>query len=289
MKMRKREAFTLTELIVAASIIVVLAALLLVGLQAARESVRRTYCSSNLKQIGLAFHNYQATYKCLPAGATPTVGMCPLVGILPFIEQTAVYESIDFSEPHIPRLTTVIQTKIPTYRCPSALNPDSARTDYGFNRGTTVTDERDSPWFFEERKWPRTSDYTRGTSQTALMAEICERITGIKNGQFVYQSRTRIATAADQARFVDTCESIPFSFQSILNNGYLWLGTGVANYYHISKPNMRSCSNGNLTQSSISTSTSMHSGGVNVLFADGHIEFMSESVDLELWVSLGPR
>lgn len=60
MKARNSAAFTLTELIVVASIIVVLAALLLVGLQAARESVRRTYCSSNLKQIVLAFHNYQA-------------------------------------------------------------------------------------------------------------------------------------------------------------------------------------------------------------------------------------
>jgi prepilin-type N-terminal cleavage/methylation domain-containing protein/prepilin-type processing-associated H-X9-DG protein len=289
MRVPKRNAFTLTELIVVITIIALLAALLLVGVQSAREAVRRTYCSSNLKQIGLALQNYQATYRCLPAGATPTVGICPLVGILPYIEQKAVYEAIDFSEPHIPKLVTALQTKIPTYRCPSALKQDSARTDYGFNRGTKVTKDRNSPWFFEERRWPRTSDFSRGSSQTTLMAEICERIAGVKRGQFVFQSRVQIETLADQANFVERCESLPFSFQCIINNGHSWIGGGVANYYHISTPNRRSCSNANLTQESISTATSMHFGGVNVLFADAHVEFKSDFVESELWVSLGSR
>jgi|JI10StandDraft_1071094.scaffolds.fasta_scaffold13730_16 prepilin-type N-terminal cleavage/methylation domain-containing protein/prepilin-type processing-associated H-X9-DG protein len=289
MKVRRRNAFTLTELIVVIAITALLAALLLVGVQSAREAVRRTYCSSNLKQIGLALQNYQATYKCLPAGATPTVGICPLVGILPYIEQQAVYETIDFSETHIPRLLTAIETKIPTYRCPSAVNQESPRTDYGFNRGTTITQDRNSPWFVEERKWPRISDFHRGSSQTALMAEICERLPGVKKGQFVFQSRVQIDTLVDQANFVERCESLPFSFQSIIDNGHLWIGGAAANYYHISTPNRRSCSNANLTQKSICTSTSMHVSGVNLLYADGHIEFMNDSVDSEFWISLGSR
>lgn len=91
--------FTLVELLVVIAIIGVLVALLLPAVQAARESARRTQCASNLKQIGLAIHNFEDTYKFVPpthintSGATK--GMSFFVMILPYVEQKALYEQFD--------------------------------------------------------------------------------------------------------------------------------------------------------------------------------------------------
>src|SRR3954451_13912468 len=68
--MRKRPAFTLVELLVVIAIIGILVALLLPAIQAAREAARRTQCKNNLKNIGLAIHNFHDTYKFLPLGGT---------------------------------------------------------------------------------------------------------------------------------------------------------------------------------------------------------------------------
>ena len=104
---RKRRGFTLVELLVVIAIIGILIALLLPAVQAAREAARRSECANNMKQIALALHNYESSFKKYPA-AGRGYGMCPgaprdgevknsngLVSLLPYLEQMALYERFD--------------------------------------------------------------------------------------------------------------------------------------------------------------------------------------------------
>lgn len=137
--------FTLVELLVVIAIIGVMVGLLLPAVQAAREAARRMQCGNNLKQIGLGVHNYESSYKQLPLNEgrggniytqTPPLGTYAvswMVGLLPFIEQPALYEMYDFryqpgndvrnganiNAPNNPSNAFVAQNMPATYRCPS--------------------------------------------------------------------------------------------------------------------------------------------------------------------------
>ena len=104
---KRRNAFTLIELLVVIAIIAILVALLLPAVQQAREAARRTQCKNNLKQIGLALHNYHDVHQKFPPGAfwnNPHRGFSfqqgsMLVHILPYIEQANVFNQIKFANP----------------------------------------------------------------------------------------------------------------------------------------------------------------------------------------------
>ena len=137
-KVRNR-AFTLIELLVVIAIIAILIALLLPAVQQAREAARRTQCKNNLKQLGLAFHNYHDTHNTFPinyawrnrpgAGnggpAIANTGKSWLQMILPYIEQANLYNQIDFGQglqgttPANVQNRTVANTVLPAYLCPS--------------------------------------------------------------------------------------------------------------------------------------------------------------------------
>ncbi len=153
----RRRGFTLIELLVVIAIIAVLIALLLPAVQAAREAARRIQCTNNMKQIGLALHNYHSTHNVFAMGCSSGVYNPPgtywsvkqnlgvLALLLPFLEQTQVYNAINFNfgadelEASSPSLTAVTQstatnTSIRAFQCPS--DPLAGAPDY---QGTTNT------------------------------------------------------------------------------------------------------------------------------------------------------
>lgn len=93
-----RSGFTLVELLVVIAIIGVMVGLLLPAVQAAREAARRMSCSNNLRQIALATHNYESSHRVIPA-MMGTSTYSPQARILPYIEQAAMHDLIDFELP----------------------------------------------------------------------------------------------------------------------------------------------------------------------------------------------
>ena len=150
-----RRAFTLIELLVVIAIIAVLIALLLPAVQAAREAARRTQCVNNLKQIGLALHNYHSTHDVFPMGqavspqgtGTGWAGFSALTALTQYIEGGAIYNAINFSQdpntginPGNPN-GTAYHTEISAYLCPSdplaGVEKDDICSYYG-SMGTTT-------------------------------------------------------------------------------------------------------------------------------------------------------
>lgn len=133
MSPRLRRGFTLIELLVVIAIIGVLVALLLPAVQQAREAARRTQCKNNLKQIGLALHNYLETHKVFPPGyvdrngdpdMTPDMDLGPGWGwasfLLPNMDQAPAYNQINFNQGvGILSNVTICQKSFPAFRCPS--------------------------------------------------------------------------------------------------------------------------------------------------------------------------
>ena len=122
--MRRRSAFTLIELLVVIAIIAILVALLLPAVQQAREAARRSSCKNNLKQIGLALHNYHDTHNTFPPGGIHSGTGANQIGwtvfILPFIEQGPLYDIVDFNTSGFGNSTTnVSRARVETYLCPS--------------------------------------------------------------------------------------------------------------------------------------------------------------------------
>lgn len=126
--MRRRSGFTLIELLVVIAIIAILIALLLPAVQQAREAARRSTCKNNLKQIGLAVHNYHDVHGCFPMNApnvTGTNGFSWIAGILPYIDQAPLYNQINFNLTLIedstgsPTNRDVLNNPLATLLCPS--------------------------------------------------------------------------------------------------------------------------------------------------------------------------
>ncbi|MEK6258302.1 MAG: DUF1559 domain-containing protein [Planctomycetota bacterium] len=306
---RSRRAFTLIELLVVIAIIAVLIALLLPAVQQAREAARRTQCKNNLKQLGLALHNYHDNFRGFPMGKnSPNMSMHPR--ILPFIDQAPLYNTIDFnvSSTHANN-AAALATNIAAFRCPS--DPDKmpllagGRNNYYTNTGSHILNDLPStvvgnPTYgmpiptgvFYSRSFTRMGHITDGTSQTAMMSE--RRLGDGSNGLITPETDTfqpgTLPNTADEAR--DQCRAANIgtvATQGKSNGGVPWMTPDhtISYYYHVLTPNDRSCMYppGRIA----TTANSMHTGGVHLLLCDGAVRFVSSNIDLATWRGLGTR
>lgn len=283
-----RRAMTLIEMVVAIGVVGLLLSLTLVAVNAIRDNSRRMRCSDNLRQIGIAIANYESRYRVFPRGAG-VAGHGPLAAILPDIERDDVYRQLDLSK-DVDENPIAKKSRISLYRCPSTSKQQDVRTDYVINRGTTLCMKRNSPWYFEEGTYPKRSSFTNGSSFTSLFSETCPLDKNYVQGNLLQLTKRTIVEQQDSDLFVDECLAAPSSGPvSETNNGRFWYGAGCMNYFHILTPNKKSCANGGLIQESLYTANSMHQTGANFLFADGHIEFLLNSIDEKVWATFGSR
>ena len=296
-KLIRRPGFTLIELLVVIAIIAVLIALLLPAVQQAREAARRTRCKNNLKQIGIALHNYHDSARCFPFAIGGTGNKySALSQLLPQLDQAPAYSQIDFSKQYTDPVNAVVRMlELPMFRCPSDFtNPQpttGGATNYHANKGASILWQ--DPVANGVIYWlssTKISDITDGTSQTAVFSE--RNVTDGSNGISTPDADTYLSSAnpltMDEA--VQMCKAVDVT--NLANQFPQFMGApwmdGKHAYQHIAPPNGRSCGFQPAAKACMSAS-SRHIGGVHLLMSDGAVRFASSSIDIGTWRALGTR
>lgn len=286
-----RNAFTLTELLVVIAIISVLIALLLPAVQYARESARRTQCKNNLKQMGLALHNYAQAHGCLPSSSTSQIDFGvwspnPLqyhlhswaTMILPQIDQGTVYNLVSFKISALaPANREPAAIQISAYRCPSydgpgvsqsplyqQLSADYALRNYAAMGATTVGRFWQKPdGVFYSRSKTRFGDIRDGTSNTIFLAETRDSDAPVWIDGGTSALVTRPYDEANSPSFANL-NSSSLNFEPY----FVGNGQGIDARFGPS---------------------SRHGTGVQHAFGDGSVRFISQSVDALVYDALATR
>ena len=264
----KRQGFTLIELLVVIAIIAVLIALLLPAVQQAREAARRTQCRNNLHQIGLALHNYHDTHSTFPpasvnlgasSGNSPWTAWGAL--ILPFMDETALYNAVNFGRPMMDNCanTTVSNSLLMQYACPSQPAPTIERAEGGPHG--------------------RSCSYVVNAGSTHLAGR--NATMDVTAGPFKCDSRVRMRDVRDGT---SNTIAVGESTVALRVSGYHAPMWAIGNYdscYGTTAYPM----NAVVTQRH-NLFGSDHEGGCFMLFLDGQVRFVSENIDTTTYHSL---
>lgn len=279
-----KKGFTLIELLVVIAIIAILIALLLPAVQQAREAARRSQCKNNLKQIGLALHNYHETYRNFPPAFIYETDTNNCSGspcndpswawsamILPFIDQAPAYNSLEPGPTKLSQAISdaaklvILQNVIPVFRCPSDTGKNlsgldisgeqTSRSNYpGVNGARNEVRLTDGQGIFGARNNSvKIRDITDGTSNTIAVGERASKIIGNNNDSYTHWAGVRESNV----------------------NSSGWRGafevTGVTSYPINAAESVYWRYRGWFS--------SMHQGGAHFLLGDGAIRFISENID----------
>jgi prepilin-type N-terminal cleavage/methylation domain-containing protein/prepilin-type processing-associated H-X9-DG protein len=283
-------AFTLVELLVVIAIIGVLVALLLPAIQAAREAARRSQCKNNLKQIGLALHNYESTRRTFPPGyassslAANGPGTGPGWGwgayILPYLEESSI--QIEFTKPITDPLYDQTRTlTIPVFRCPS----DSVELPLFpvQNGSTTLTQLSFSNYVGVAGTYEVSVYPDEGTG--VLFRNKAIAIKQITDGL----SHTLMIGERDSHKSPETTwvGAITNSVIPPLNPTYDNEGPPVLVLTNTGTVDDDRVPNNALDH--VEDSNSAHPQGVHFMFADGSVQTINNDIDPAVWVGLGTR
>jgi prepilin-type N-terminal cleavage/methylation domain-containing protein/prepilin-type processing-associated H-X9-DG protein len=281
MRERLRSGFTLIELLVVIAIIAILVALLLPAVQAAREAARRTQCKNNLKQMGLALHNYHDALGCFPPGyiaasddiTSTTPGWSWAVMIMPYLELSNANHTLNTLLPiQDPSNSAGVILRLPVFLCPSDIYPDSTFAvtsdpadtvvviqttpcSYAGNVGndSSEVDNNLVPWngVLFRNSQVRADDITDGTSSTIII------------GERAWAQTKGVWVGAPQGALIRAGSMNPFSAATATS------AVGILAHAHWI--NNKIDADGGLDDYA-----SLHTGGAQFLFADGSVRFLQD-------------
>ncbi|MEZ6123913.1 MAG: DUF1559 domain-containing protein [Planctomycetaceae bacterium] len=285
--------FTLIELLVVIAIIAVLIALLLPAVQQARESARRTQCRNNLKQLGLALHNYHDVHNCFPSGWIAVNGSNPVHSahlglngagwgtmILPYLDQAPLYNRFNANLAiHDPANIPFLDNVLPAFQCPSDPKPDKWDIEEEGSPGTVIvqlpsanyigsfgTDELDG------------CENAPGTSPVAADGQ-CK-----SNGIFYHNGKVRMRDITDGTtntymvgeRRTDTTLGWFSTWPGMVAEGEEAFQRILGSADHVP----------NDPHAHFDDFSSRHEGGSQFVLGDGSVRFISENIDTQLYQSL---
>ena len=324
---RTAPGFTLIELLVVIAIIAVLVAILLPAVQQAREAARASQCRSNLKQIGIALHNYHDVHGQFPPGNmdfsanwsnSPLIDAGPQWGwpafLLPQLEQGALFDKMQINTVRLSEyggiasnLRPLSRTVLPVFRCPS--DADSKDTLQG------TPDDRHFAGVGWPSEWTATSNYVgiHGNRQSRAWNWWLSTGDRVEEGLFVNNGRTKISDIKD-----GSSNTFAVGERRWLCNAASWVGnrnppgTGMwGQYYTLARAGDATTCGAGATGNKVPLNTpfatvaqrrngcsqglnSEHAGGANFLLADGAVRFVSENIEYRdgdvcgrIWTDLG--
>lgn len=323
-RMMKRHGFTLVELLVAAGILGIIAALALPAIESAREAARRATCMNNLRQIGLGVHGYTGVNGCLPPnwigfGRGGWNFYSIQTRILPFLGERSLYNAINFSVGSYPETwnfsrgwpgsvesnsinETVRLTKVAIFLCPSDGGEfKDTGTNYRGNVGvgynyTMLAECPDSGnGLFVEIGQTTLASAPDGLSHTAMFSERLRGSgnTGVRPERDTFGLEVLVITADDLLLASRAAARLDNPLIYTEQGRYwFWMGRERTLYNHAQSPNgiIPDGAYANiLTMRGMATARSHHPGGVNLMMGDGSIRFVPESIAQPVWRGLGTR
>jgi prepilin-type N-terminal cleavage/methylation domain-containing protein/prepilin-type processing-associated H-X9-DG protein len=314
----RRAAFSLVELLVVIGIIGMLAALLIPAVQSSRAAAHRTACGNNLRQLGIAAHNYVAARGHFPSGSVAKefpadpqhvwtfFRWSALAELTPFLENTAVHDALDLSVPLYgsnfavrPENAAAVQIFIVEFLCPAdvarRLSEGFAPTSYAACTGTGANGgtPRDTDGVFFINSQTSLARISDGVSKTALFSESILGEPRAAN----HDPRTDYKFAF-LAPLSETLCSASVQWNVSDPRGFAWANGEFrsALYNHRMTPNAATpdCMGVQIggdvrsryTPYGWRAARSNHSGGVNLLLADGSLHYVSDEIDADAWQSL---
>ncbi len=299
-----RRGFTLIELLVVIAIIAILIALLLPAVQQAREAARRTQCKNNVKQMGLALHNYHDTFNMFPPNITDNVynstsrGRSWIVAILPYIDQAPMFNNLNFNLPlansatnPLPAADFNVNTNaavmsLPALLCPSdstngngRLNGRANIENVGFMGVTNYKAVAGSNWAWGTFPYTHSTGRNSGSNngldagngwncRTAALTNNCTRIRdltdGTSNVTMVGEVAAGRCTHTQWWWFNGTTATCGVPLNYYVKNTAITAGDWPNNY----------------------SFGSLHTGGGHFLMGDGTVRFVSENIDLQTYRNL---